>query len=462
MDQENKLFNVETKAGGYRSAAKLTVFDWLSDIPNSINLNEFVEVRFKNTRKDYFQNVNNLQIKVGDIVAVESHPGHDIGVVSLVGDLVLKQMNRHKITKNDGSFRKLFRVAKDVDIEKWRSAIELEHETMLKARAIAEELNLNMKIGDVEYQGDRSKAIFYYIADERVDFRALIRVYADTFRVRVEMKQIGARQEAGLIGGIGSCGRELCCSSWITNFISVSTTAARYQEISLNPQKLAGQCGKLKCCLNYELASYMDAHKSFPNTNITLFTEAGKYYYQKSDIFKGVMWYVHESKAPGSIISLKVETVRDVIDKNKHNVKVERLYSDEVEEAVVVETMEYSNVVGQDSLDRFDEPKSKDRKGNKRRNNNRRNNQGAKHNRGNGPKEGAKGSVKKGPVKDAPNKKSAAPDGKKPQNNRRKRVVKNRPQQSVSGVKDGEVKAKPPRKNIPKRKKQEKKEINNG
>jgi len=261
------------------SCAKLNVYDWLYDVKSTINTEEIVEVRFKNTRKDYYRNVNGLTLKAGDMVAVEASPGHDIGMISLVGDLVLRQMKRHKATMLDGELRKIYRLAKPVDLQKWEEAINIEHATMLKARKIAEDLKLNMKIGDVEFQGDKTKAIFYYIADERVDFRQLIKLYADTFRIRIEMRQIGARQEAARIGGIGPCGRELCCSSWISNFVSVTTNAARYQEISLNPQKLAGQCGKLKCCLNYELDCYMDAQKNFPPTNIQIETEKGNYNY---------------------------------------------------------------------------------------------------------------------------------------------------------------------------------------
>jgi cell fate regulator YaaT (PSP1 superfamily) len=243
------------------TCAKLEVFDWLKDVNNTANPDDIVEIRFKNTRKDYYLNVNKLSLELGDIVAVEASPGHDIGMVSLTGDLVLKQMRRHKYTLVNGELRKVYRKAKPVDIEKWEAAMQREHETMIRTRKIAADLNLNMKIGDVEYQGDATKAIFYYIADDRVDFRQLIKVLAENFHIRVEMKQIGARQEAGRIGGIGPCGRELCCSTWMSSFSSVTTSSARYQEISLNPQKLAGQCSKLKCCLNYEVDCYLDEQK---------------------------------------------------------------------------------------------------------------------------------------------------------------------------------------------------------
>jgi len=336
------------------SCAKLNVFDWLYDIKNTTNTDEIVEVRFKNTRKDYFSNVNRLPLKAGDMVAVEASPGHDIGMVSLVGDLVLKQIKRHKVTLIDGELRKIYRVAKPVDLQKWEEAIASEHSTMLKARKIAEELKLNMKIGDVEFQGDKTKAIFYYIADERVDFRQLIKLYADTFRIRIEMRQIGARQEAARIGGIGPCGRELCCSSWISNFVSVTTNAARYQEISLNPQKLAGQCGKLKCCLNYELDAYIDAQKSFPSTNIQLETEKGNYNYLKADIFKGIYWYVKENNQPGGMMAVSVEKVKEIQLLNRSGKKIAQL-TNENAVAVEPEGHTYHNSVGVESIERFDQ-----------------------------------------------------------------------------------------------------------
>jgi len=343
------------------SCAKLNVYDWLYDVKSTINTQKIVEVRFKNTRKDYFRNVNSLELKAGDMVAVEASPGHDIGMVSLIGDLVLKQMKRHKATMVDGELRKIYRLAKPVDIQKWEEAISIEHSTMLKARKIAEDLKLNMKIGDVEFQGDKTKAIFYYIADERVDFRQLIRLYADTFRIRIEMRQIGARQEAARIGGIGPCGRELCCSSWISNFVSVTTNAARYQEISLNPQKLAGQCGKLKCCLNYELDCYIDAQKNFPSTNIPIETEKGNYNYLKADIFKGIFWYVKENNQPGGMMAVSVEKVREIQLLNRSGKKIAQLTSENV---VVAETdaHTYHNSVGLESIERFDQASKNRRK----------------------------------------------------------------------------------------------------
>ena len=343
------------------SCAKLNVYDWLYDVKSTINTEDIVEVRFKNTRKDYFRNVNGLELKSGDMVAVEASPGHDIGMVSLVGDLVLKQMKRHKATMIDGELRKIYRIAKPVDLQKWEEALNIEHSTMLKARKIAEDLKLNMKIGDVEFQGDKTKAIFYYIADERVDFRQLIKLYADTFRIRIEMRQIGARQEAARIGGIGPCGRELCCSSWISNFISVTTNAARYQEISLNPQKLAGQCGKLKCCLNYELDCYIDAQKHFPPTNIQIETEKGNYNYLKADIFKGIFWYVRENNQPGGMMAVSVEKVREIQLLNRSGKKIAQLTSENV---VVAETDShtYHNNTGEESIERFDHANKNRRK----------------------------------------------------------------------------------------------------
>lgn len=343
------------------SCAKLNVYDWLRDVQNIINPEEIVEVRFKNTRKDYYRNVNTLSLKQGDMVAVEASPGHDIGMISLVGDLVLKQMKRRKATLLDGELRKVYRIAKPVDLQKWEESIELEHETMLKARKIAEDLKLNMKIGDVEFQGDKTKAIFYYIADERVDFRQLIKQYAETFHIRIEMRQIGARQEAGRIGGIGPCGRELCCCTWISNFVSVTTNAARYQEISLNPQKLAGQCSKLKCCLNYELDCYIDAQKFFPPTNIPLETEKGNYNYLKADIFKGIFYYVKEGNQPGGMVAVSVDKVKEIHRLNRSGKKIAQLTN---ENLVVAEPEGhgYQNTVGQESLDRFDQSTKNRRK----------------------------------------------------------------------------------------------------
>jgi len=337
---------------------KLDVFDWLDDLPESINSTSIVEVQFKNTRKGYFNNSNGLKLHKGDIVAVEASPGHDIGTITLTGELVLLQMKKNNISADTYEFKRVYRKAKSVDIEKWEEAKNMEHETMLESRRLAERLKLNMKIGDVEYQGDRTKAIFYYIADERVDFRELIKVLAERFKVRIEMRQIGARQEAGRIGGIGPCGRELCCSTWMTNFVSVTTNAARYQEISLNPQKLAGQCGKLKCCLNYELDAYLDAQADFPKTTVVLETEEGPFYHFKTDIFKRVMWYSTERDFPAGLVEVSVDKVKEVIRLNRSGKKADKLEGEELKRTIQKEPS-YENVVGQDSLTRFDDSSKK-------------------------------------------------------------------------------------------------------
>jgi len=336
---------------------KLDVYDWLADVPESCNVSDIVEVQFKNTRKGYFKNSNGLRLKKGDVIAVEASPGHDIGTVSCTGEIAVMQMRKNRLNINDYDFKRVYRHAKPVDYEKWEEAKALEHETMIKSRQISAELKLEMKIGDVEYQGDRTKAIFYYIADERVDFRQLIKVLADKFKVRIEMRQIGARQEAGRIGGIGPCGRELCCSTWITNFVSVTTNAARYQEISLNPQKLAGQCGKLKCCLNYELDAYIDAQKDFPSTEVPLDTQDSTYYHFKTDIFKGIMTYSTDKIIPSNLVEVPVDRVKEIIRINKKGKKVPGLLDDRHVAAAPAKELDYQNVVGEDSISRFDEPK---------------------------------------------------------------------------------------------------------
>ncbi len=347
---------------------KLDVYDWLADVPESCNVSDIVEVQFKNTRKGYFKNSNGLRLKKGDVVAVEASPGHDIGTVSCTGEIAVMQMRKNRLNISDYDFKRVYRHAKPVDYEKWEEAKALEHETMIKSRQISADLKLDMKIGDVEYQGDRTKAIFYYIADERVDFRQLIKVLADKFKVRIEMRQIGARQEAGRIGGIGPCGRELCCSTWITNFVSVTTNAARYQEISLNPQKLAGQCGKLKCCLNFELDAYIDAQKDFPSTEVPLETQDGTHYHFKTDIFKGIMTYSTDKIIPSNLVEVPVDRVKEIIRLNKRGKKVQGLLDDRHVVASPVKELDYQNVVGEDSISRFDEPKKNTpRNRNKRR-----------------------------------------------------------------------------------------------
>ncbi|MBS3807337.1 MAG: hypothetical protein KGY60_07520 [Bacteroidales bacterium] len=331
--------------------SKLPARNWLKNIPDTSMTTELVEVRFKNTRKDYFHNINRLDLAEGDVVAVEASPGHDIGIVSLTGDLVLKKLEQQEAEIEETEFKKIYRKAKDTDIEKWRQAVGLEHQTMIKARKIASDLNLGMKIGDVEYQGDKTKAIFYYIADERVDFRELIKILADEFKIRIEMRQIGTRQESGRIGGIGSCGRELCCSMWITNFVSVTTNAARHQELSLNPQKLAGQCGKLKCCLNFELDSYLDAKKNFPDTSIKLETTKGTAYHQKTDIFKQILWYSFSPDSSENLTPISVKRVKEIIELNDKGQKVEHLADSN---DIIKQDFGFENDVGQDRLDRFE------------------------------------------------------------------------------------------------------------
>lgn len=351
------------------SCNKLDVTNWLEDIPQSAMVTDIVEVRFKNSRKHFFRNVNDLELKKGDIIAVEASPGHDIGIVSLIGDLVYEQMRKNNIDSQSTEIKKIYRKAKSTDIEKWAEAISLEEKTMIATRKMALNLNLNMKIGDVEYQGDKTKAIFYYIADERVDFRELIKVLGYEFKVRIEMKQIGARQEASRIGGIGACGRELCCSTWISNFISVSTNSARIQDVSLNPQKLAGQCSKLKCCINYELDVYIDARKDFPVNCDKIETTEGTLFLQKTDIFRQLLWYSKEQNNMSEVIAISVEQLKDVIIKNKNGDKAE-VYNN-LEDKSTENDLDFTNVVGQESLTRFDNKKKNNNNRNKRKKINR-------------------------------------------------------------------------------------------
>ena len=336
---------------------KLSVFDWLGNmnLPEGQNRFDIVEIRFKNSRKEFFRNTNSLNINVGDVIAVESNSGHDIGTVSLTGELVKLQLKKHNVNFDSEEIKKIYRKAKQTDIEKWREAQSLEINTMYRARTIALNLGLQMKLSDVEYQGDKSKAIFYYTADARVDFRELIKLLADEFKVRIEMKQIGARQESSRLGGIGSCGRELCCSSWLTDFRTVSTSAARYQQLSLNPLKLAGQCGKLKCCLNYELDSYLDALKEFPEMEgKKLQTKKGEAFLQKTDIFKRTMWFSYRSD-PGVFIPLDLKTVHSILELNAKGEMPEALTpAVKVIDKIINTEPNFENVVGQDSLTRFD------------------------------------------------------------------------------------------------------------
>lgn len=361
---------------------KLTVFDWLGNmaLPEGQSSFDIVEVRFKNSRKDFFRNVNNLQLNVGDAVAVEATSGHDMGTVSLTGELVKLQLKKRNVNFDSEELKKIYRKAKQTDLDKWKEARSLEVSTMYTARTIALRLGLEMKLSDVEYQGDKSKAIFYYTADARVDFRELIKVLAEEFKIRIEMRQIGARQEASRLGGIGSCGRELCCSTWLTDFRTVNTSAARYQQLSLNPLKLAGQCGKLKCCLNYELDSYLDALKEFPDMDgKKLQTKKGDAFLQKTDIFRRMMWFSYRSE-PGVLIPMTIDAVRSIAEANSKGEQPEELISAEQKSAkLLVVEPSFDNLVGQDALNRFDRSKNKQKQG-QRKNTNRQNNSPQKSN----------------------------------------------------------------------------------
>lgn len=335
-----------------RQNTKLNTYDWLADVPAATDEQDMVEVQFKNTRKGYYKNSNHLKLEKGDIVAVEASPGHDIGTITLTGRLVPLQMKKSGM-KPDAEIKRVYRKAKPVDMEKYEEAKKREHATMIRSRQIAADLGLQMKIGDVEYQGDGNKAIFYYIADERVDFRQLIKVLAEAFRVRIEMKQIGARQEAGRIGGIGPCGRELCCATWMTNFISVSTSAARYQDISLNPQKLAGQCAKLKCCLNYEVDAYVECQKRLPSKEICLETQDATYFYFKADILKGTITYSTDKCFLANEVTISARRVFEIINMNRRGEKPEKL-----QDNGQVEEKQPKDLLEQESLTRFDKSKS--------------------------------------------------------------------------------------------------------
>jgi cell fate regulator YaaT (PSP1 superfamily) len=355
---------------GTDSCNKLTVFDWLSNMSPSNGETPFdcVEVRFKNGRKEFYRNTEKLTLSIGDIVATEASPGHDIGIVTLTGELVKIQMKKKGVNPTSAEIQKVYRKASQKDIDIWSEARDKEEPMKVKAREIAIALKLQMKISDIEFQGDASKAIFYYTAEERVDFRQLIKEFAQVFKIRIEMKQVGFRQEAARLGGIGSCGRELCCSTWLTDFRSVNTSAARYQQLSLNPQKLAGQCGKLKCCLNYELDTYMDALKDFPDFETKLYTEKGDAICQKQDIFKGLMWFAYTDNFANWHV-LKIDQVKEIIAQNKQKIRVSAL-EDFAEEIVTEPETTFSNAMGQESLTRFDQPKKKKNNNKKRRPNN--------------------------------------------------------------------------------------------
>ncbi len=404
---------------------KLNVFDWLAnmELPSGQAACDIVEIRFKNSRKAFFKNVNNLQLNVGDVVAVEATGGHDIGVISISGELVRLQMKKRNVKADSEEIKKVYRKAKQADIEKWQEAQGLEQATMYRARTCAVKLNLQMKISDVEYQGDRTKAIFYYTAEDRVDFRELIKVLADEFKVRIEMRQIGARQEAGRLGAIGSCGRELCCSTWLTDFRSVSTSAARYQQLSLNPLKLAGQCGKLKCCLNYELDSYMDALQDFPEVNnVKLETEVGRAFHQKTDIFRRTMFfsYTHE---PDNFIPLPVDRVKEIMEMNKNALKPADLLI-KLAPKIMEKAPDYENVVGQDSLTRFDKSKKAKSKNKKRSGGPNSNKPGGNPNPNANKQGGGQNSNRKPNPNANPN---ANPNPNNPNSNRGPRPNNNRP-----------------------------------
>lgn len=345
-----------------RQDRQLNTYDWLYDVPGNEEDTDLVEVQFKNTRKGYYHNVNHLDLQKGDTVAVEASPGHDIGVVTLTGRLVKLQVKKANL-KSPDEIKRVYRIAKPTDMDKYYEAKSREHGTMIQSRQIAKDLGLQMKIGDVEYQGDGNKAIFYYIADARVDFRQLIKVLADTFKIRIEMKQIGARQEAGRIGGIGPCGRPLCCSSWMQNFVSVSTSAARFQDISLNPQKLAGQCAKLKCCLNFEVDTYVETVKRMPPKNVRLETADATWYHFKTDVFKREIIYSSDKSMAANLTTLDAERVFEIIALNKEGKKPATLLRDaEAAEAAAKDRPSVNDLLDQDELTRFDKKKRKKKK----------------------------------------------------------------------------------------------------
>ena len=345
------------KAAIGRQDRQLNTYDWLADVPGNTDTTDLVEVQFKHTRKGYYHNVNKLELKKGDVVAVEANPGHDIGVVTLTGRLAEIQMKKANL-KSSEDIRRVYRIARPVDMEKFREAKSREHATMIESRQIAKNLGLKMKIGDVEYQGDCNKAIFYYIADERVDFRQLIKDLAATFHVRIEMKQIGARQEAGLIGGTGPCGRELCCATWMKNFVSVGTSSARFQDISLNPQKLAGMCAKLKCCLNYEVDDYVEAGRKLPSKDVVLQTQDADYYYFKADILAGLVSYSTDKNFAANLETITAERAKEVIEMNRHGEKPVSLEADDTRQ----KPQGPVDLATQENIARFDRAKKKKKK----------------------------------------------------------------------------------------------------
>ncbi|MFT4848460.1 MAG: cell fate regulator YaaT (PSP1 superfamily) [Sediminicola sp.] len=408
---------------------KLTVFDWLSNMTLPGNMEPFkgVEVRFKNGRKHFYRNSEILTLSIGDIVATEAESGHDIGIVTLTGELVRVQMKKKKENPNPEALPKIYRKASQKDIDIWQKVRDREADIQKQSRVIAIRLGLKMKISDVEFQGDASKVVFYYTAEERVDFRELIKEFARTFSSRIEMKQVGFRQEAARLGGIGSCGRELCCSTWLTDFRSVNTAAARYQQLSLNPQKLAGQCGKLKCCLNFELDTYMDALEGFPKSDVKLATEKGMAVCQKTDIFKGLLWYAYEKEGM-NWHQLSLEKVNEIIAVNKKGKKVASL-EEFIEEVVISDKEIFSSVVGQDSITRFDRPKRSNNRGSNKGNNRNKNRpnsatkvSGSSPNRSNSASKTSGNSQKKSTNQSSSaTKASGASQNKRKNNNRRRK-----------------------------------------
>lgn len=358
--------NGDTSCSYNPNCCKLSVFNWLDGITQQDMANLF-EVRFKNTRKGIYKNESGQNLRIGEFVVVEAQNGYDLGIITLAGPIIARQLKRDRIDSETYEFKKIYRRARPTDIEKWQEAIAREHRTMIRSRQMAADLELNMKIGDVEFQGDGTKAIFYYIADERVDFRQLIKNFAEEFRIRIEMKQIGARQEAGLIGGLGVCGQALCCSRYMNDFQSITTQAARCQDLSLNPQKLAGQCGKLKCCINYEASAYIDAQSRIPRLHEPLQLEDGEAFLLKTDILRGIMWFSYDAHNMANMIPLKAEQVAGIIDMNKKGKKAPSLLESKERE----KSPEFFSAAGEESISRFDEAKSPRKKNNRNRKNKR-------------------------------------------------------------------------------------------
>ena len=448
MDYKNMKFRMWNgcdrglccKAVG-RQDKQLNTYDWLADVPGNAESTDLVEVQFKNTRKGYYHNVNNLDLRKGDLVAVEANPGHDIGVVTLTGRLVKLQIKKANLKSQD-DIKRIYRIAKQVDLDKWKEAKSREHATMIQSRQIATDLGLKMKIGDVEYQGDGNKAIFYYIADERVDFRQLIKVLAEAFHVRIEMKQIGARQEAGRIGGTGPCGRELCCATWMKNFVSVSTNAARYQDISLNPQKLAGMCAKLKCCLNYEVDNYVEASRKMPPKDAVLETADGQFYQFKVDILAGLITYSSDKNLASNLETITADRAKEIIELNKNGEKPLSL----MENGKVKESSKHIDLLNESDLSRFDKAKKKKKKNKNNSNNNRQDKEGGnKQERGDRRPKGENRQQQNGgnPQKNGnpnggnqPKNGNQQKNGNQPNGNRRKDNRNKGPRQNQNGGKE--------------------------